>query len=246
MGVIVLVTAAALVIAILFAHHPSLTRLMTLWTGAAYQEDGRIFLVSRSWPIVKSFPLWGTGYGTFRYLEPLYLHTLQEVGRSYDHAHNEYLEGLIEGGVLRLSMTVLAMALVYRLGLRCWQHITIKRRRRWAWGRFFLLRPWRFTVLANSAFTSHQSHCCRRSLPPCCAGCTMLSAMANPQPPGSCGVGAWLPRGRRDLPAVGALARLGRLAAGGSNRCGTSLPRGRRHGTIGGVSTEVPESRSGT
>ncbi len=117
-GVAVPVTATALAIGIFFAYEPFLTRLSTLWTGTAYQKSGRISLLSSGWPIVKSFPLWGTGYGTFRYLEPLYFHTSREIGLSYEHAHDEYLEGLIEGGAVRLGLTALAFALVYRLGLR--------------------------------------------------------------------------------------------------------------------------------
>jgi O-antigen ligase len=116
-GITALVAAIVVAIVIFFTYDPSMSRLATLWNGEAYQ-DGRLFVLSSAWPLIKSFPLWGSGYGTFRYVEPLYLHTAQNVGSAYEHAHNEYLEGLIEGGAVRLCLTVLAMALVYRLGLR--------------------------------------------------------------------------------------------------------------------------------
>ena len=114
----VLLTATALAVAVFLAYEPAMSRLRTLWTGTAYRESGRMFLVSSAWRVIKSFPIWGTGYGTFHYLEPLYSHTSEDVGWSYYHAHNEYLEGMIEGGVGRLCLTLAAIALVYHLGLR--------------------------------------------------------------------------------------------------------------------------------
>lgn len=69
-----------------------MARLSTLWHGTAYQEGGRMFLATSAWPMVRLFPVWGTGYGTFRYIEPLYLHTPQDVGWAYEYAHNEYLK----------------------------------------------------------------------------------------------------------------------------------------------------------
>lgn len=67
-------------------------------------------------------PLWGTvtrqlpglwatgaGGGTFQQLEPLG-RTSQPTDVSYDHAHNEYLEAAVEGGVVRFAVT-LALAL---------------------------------------------------------------------------------------------------------------------------------------
>ena len=93
------------------------SRLSTLWTGEVFQ-DGRFFLLQRSWPVVKTFPVRATGRGTFRYLEPLYFHGVQDVGRICEHAHNEYLEATIEGGLVQLALTVLLVVLVYRLGYR--------------------------------------------------------------------------------------------------------------------------------
>ena len=115
-GAAVLIAGAALVLAVFFAYDPFIARLATFWNGEA-THDSRMFLWSKIWPILKSFPLWGTGYGTFRYIEPIYLHTPSDVGLCYEFAHNEYIEGLIEGGVLRLGLMLSAIGLVYRLGV---------------------------------------------------------------------------------------------------------------------------------
>ncbi len=50
--------------------------------------------------------LFGGGGGTFQSVEPLGRIT-QPTNVSNDHAHNEYLEAIIEGGVIRLALTLL-------------------------------------------------------------------------------------------------------------------------------------------
>jgi hypothetical protein len=67
---------------------------------------------------LKAFPVWGTGYGTFEYVEPLYLHTSQDVGSLYGYAHNDYLQAMIEGGLIRLLLSMLVIVSVCRLGYR--------------------------------------------------------------------------------------------------------------------------------
>lgn len=93
-------------------------RLGTFWSGEAF--DNRMPLWLRSLPIVGDFPLWGTGYGTFGYVEPMYRMDApsQETLVLFDHAHNDYLEILVEGGAVGLGLTVLTLAIIYRLGYR--------------------------------------------------------------------------------------------------------------------------------
>jgi O-antigen ligase/tetratricopeptide (TPR) repeat protein len=84
--------------------------------GEDVLEDGRLEIWARVLPRTLDFPVWGTGYGTFPFVEqPL-------QGREYyhviDYAHNEYLEGLLEGGVLRLAISLAAIFFVFRCGLR--------------------------------------------------------------------------------------------------------------------------------
>ena len=47
------------------------SRMATIWKGEAMQQS-RLPLWTDSWPLVLEFPLLGTGYGTFSYVEPLH------------------------------------------------------------------------------------------------------------------------------------------------------------------------------
>jgi hypothetical protein len=91
-------------------------RLATLGSSEAY--EGRLPLWLRSLTIVRDFPIWGTGYGTFDYIEPMYRKdaaSWKGIVR-YEHAHNDYLEILVEGGLVGLCLAATALALVYRRG----------------------------------------------------------------------------------------------------------------------------------
>lgn len=95
-------------------------RWATFWTGQAV-EDGRVFLLTHAWLLIKQFPVLGTGYGTFQFVEPLYMHTANDVGVIYEHAHNDYLESLIEGGVVGLMLRLLAIGFVFRFTYRAFR-----------------------------------------------------------------------------------------------------------------------------
>src|SRR5262249_4449790 len=89
-------------------------RLQSLLDGQALQGS-RLELWWRTRAFVTDFPVWGTGNGTFPYVEPL--SRSAPAGRLVqDHAHNEYLEALVEGGGVRLALSVLTIGLVFRSG----------------------------------------------------------------------------------------------------------------------------------
>jgi O-antigen ligase/tetratricopeptide (TPR) repeat protein len=92
-------------------------RLSTLWRADVLQED-RFHLWRRVLPLAGQFPIWGTGYGTFQYVEPLRRAPTDTLNITYDHAHNDYLEALIEGGAVMLGLVLVATILVYRRGLQ--------------------------------------------------------------------------------------------------------------------------------
>jgi O-antigen ligase/tetratricopeptide (TPR) repeat protein len=87
------------------------------WRGGALED--RLPLWTAAWPLVGEFPVLGTGYGTFQFVEPIHRGVGAESLRmfTFDHAHNEYLEALVEGGIVRLALTLLAICLVYKLGI---------------------------------------------------------------------------------------------------------------------------------
>jgi O-antigen ligase len=119
-----------------------LTLLFLSWFGLAAVQERlgtlaepdkadpiRVPLWLRVLPVVPEFPVWGTGLGTFEYVElwrrgqdPLDPNavrddTLATESLRIDHAHNDYLEILVEAGVPGLLLLLAALALVYRYGL---------------------------------------------------------------------------------------------------------------------------------
>ncbi len=89
-------------------------RLSTLGTGEA--AESRLPLWRDALRLVPGTWFTGTGGGTFGSVEP----TVRTVGGPVlrnAYAHNEYLEALIEGGVIRLALTVaLAVGLLVLVG----------------------------------------------------------------------------------------------------------------------------------
>jgi O-antigen ligase/tetratricopeptide (TPR) repeat protein len=93
------------------------TRLTSLLEGKALQES-RLPLWSSVLTIVKDFPVWGTGYGTYQYVDPLYRTSAEFAVFNVDHVHNDYLELLVEGGLVGLLLYLVAIGLVFRFGYR--------------------------------------------------------------------------------------------------------------------------------
>ena len=56
--------------------------------------------------VVPRFPLTGTGGGTFEAVEPTVRTDAALAGLNYEYAHNDYLEALAEGGLVRLLLTL--------------------------------------------------------------------------------------------------------------------------------------------
>jgi tetratricopeptide (TPR) repeat protein len=113
-GLLTLSLAVALVSWFGFARVEA--RLATLWPDEV-RKEGRLSLWTRMFTVAKDFPVWGTGYGTFQYVEPLCRSNPADE-EIYSNAENDYLEGLIEGGLVRLVLSLLAIGLVFRLGYR--------------------------------------------------------------------------------------------------------------------------------
>jgi tetratricopeptide (TPR) repeat protein len=119
-----------------FGYERIAARLGTLWSGELLQDD-RLKLLTRGWSCFQQFPLLGTGYGTFPFIEPIYIHDAADVGSIYRYAHNEYLQAAIEGGLLRLCLAVVAVALVYRQAGRALRTRTLARYRGFVIGGLF-------------------------------------------------------------------------------------------------------------
>jgi hypothetical protein len=128
----------ALAVAYWFGYDRITARTETIWSGQALNES-RGPLWMRSLPIVAQFPLFGTGQGTYQYIEPLYRSDGTEAHLYYDHAHNEYLEALVEGGVVRFAITLFALAMLCRFALRALRRYQGSATAGLVWGALFAL-----------------------------------------------------------------------------------------------------------
>jgi O-antigen ligase/tetratricopeptide (TPR) repeat protein len=105
---------------------PVLALGILLWYGAAptierfeneeYTEEGRFTIWKASLAAFQQFPWVGSGLGTFPFVEPLYRPATANQTMIHLHAHNEYMEALVEGGIIRLLITLALVFLVLRIG----------------------------------------------------------------------------------------------------------------------------------
>lgn len=116
-GTIGSVTAIGVALAVEIGLAPVLQR----FTLVDPLQDDRWTILSSALQGIGSFFPWGSGAGTFpevyRLFQPL------ELGRfSIDHAHNEYLQWLVEGGLMGGFILLLLLALYLRqwFRMRAW------------------------------------------------------------------------------------------------------------------------------
>ncbi len=69
-----------------------------------------------------SFPIFGSGNGSFPIVEPMTRTNVQNVFTLFEHAHNEYVEALVEGGLARLGLTLALIWTVTAAGIRNYRH----------------------------------------------------------------------------------------------------------------------------
>lgn len=98
-------------------------RLKTVLSGQAF--DGRWPLWKDAATLVPSFLITGTGNGTFGRVE-LPVRTQPFTNVYFDNAHNEYLEAILEGGVLRLVFTLAIVVAVLVAGVRGYRKLRLR------------------------------------------------------------------------------------------------------------------------
>jgi O-antigen ligase len=116
LGPLLAAGAAALALVAWLGFSKVEARMATVLQHDAWEE--RINMWRHVLGVVPGFPSLGTGYGTLGVVEPLERSSAEYAGVVFSHAHNDYLEALVEGGLARLLLTLLAIFLVYRLGYR--------------------------------------------------------------------------------------------------------------------------------
>ncbi len=115
-----LMLALVLPVVVWFGLEQVESRYSMVWKGDALQDD-RWNIWSRTLSVAKDYPIWGTGYGTFRYVEPMARRLGDPDLVDYEHAHNDYVEAFVEGGIVRLLLSLLIIVFVYRLGMKALQ-----------------------------------------------------------------------------------------------------------------------------
>lgn len=75
--------------------------------------DIRLPLWQRSWTGVMEFPVFGAGYGSYQFVERMHRTEPGDSTSVFDHAHNDFLEALVEGGLARFVPSMLAILCVY-------------------------------------------------------------------------------------------------------------------------------------
>lgn len=97
-------------------------------------EDLRWEIFAQTWEAAKQFFPWGSGPGTFQSVfmafQPL------EMPAFINHAHNDYLELLLETGIVGLFL-ILLFLVVYLQG---WVQLYQRRHSRDAWGYFYFIQ----------------------------------------------------------------------------------------------------------
>jgi hypothetical protein len=100
-----------------FGLNSVMAHLATIWKGDPL-EDQRLPAWFDGLRIAKEFPLLGSGFGSFLDVDIMYRQRAIGPHSGWENAHNDYLEALVEGGIVRLGLSLLVIFLVYRQGIR--------------------------------------------------------------------------------------------------------------------------------
>jgi len=100
------VLAVAIVYGILIGIYPVFERFLQTISA----DPARILVWKDMLGIIKDFPFFGTGLGTFSYVYPLYKKSVEEP-IVYVYAHNDYLQLMVETGILGFLSIMTALSL---------------------------------------------------------------------------------------------------------------------------------------
>lgn len=80
--------------------------------------DARVHLWAHTLDLWRRFPLWGTGLGTYREAASLWSPATVPQNLQFSHAHNDYLEILVTGGLVGAALVLFALQRILRTLLR--------------------------------------------------------------------------------------------------------------------------------
>jgi O-antigen ligase len=101
LGIIVLIVT---VIWLIFGFEPIAKR----FSRELLAKSGRQTYAQNTLKLIRDYPLWGTGLGTFSYAHILYERYYDPDTTTISHAHNDYLEVLAESGLIGGGALILA------------------------------------------------------------------------------------------------------------------------------------------
>ncbi len=111
-----LLIAAVLLAVTWFGWDPILARFNKTFTEAGMLTDGRMLIFKDCAPFIKDFLFTGSGFGTFIHAFPQY-NTMPSTA-IYDHAHNDYIELLTDGGLIGFTLAACFVLTIFRHGLQ--------------------------------------------------------------------------------------------------------------------------------
>lgn len=114
---LLLALSIALALAAWFGYDRVVSRLSTFQSRETLQV-GRTNMWSRILPAARDFPTFGSGLGTYQFVDLMYRKDAADQGIIVDHAHNDYLEILVEAGPIGLAAALTLLWSVSRAGLR--------------------------------------------------------------------------------------------------------------------------------
>lgn len=89
---------------------------------AQIENEGRLLTWHALVPLMRQFPVWGTGYGTYYDVEKLHRTSADHFKQGDGHAFNEFLEAQVEGGIGRLLLSLAVVGAVYGYAFRAFRH----------------------------------------------------------------------------------------------------------------------------
>ena len=99
-----------------FGWEPIAQRFDNIINSSGDVDIGRFPIWQNSWQLFKDFWLTGSGFGTFIAIFPKY--RTFPGSEIYDHAHNDYLELLTDGGVIGFILVSWFVIVIIRSGMR--------------------------------------------------------------------------------------------------------------------------------
>ncbi len=94
-------------------------RVATMWETDSL--DTRLPLWHRTLGLFVDFPVLGIGIGSLRWVEPLTRGPTVSTLYYYGFAHNDYLQALIESGLIGLALFLALVFLAFRAGIRAFR-----------------------------------------------------------------------------------------------------------------------------